>query len=188
MRPFLKVETGKEGGPTRIGGQECEEDRAGGGVEQGGWLRRRKGEEEIRNEDTGTQEKTSTARRTENNRAGDDTLSFPKLVQALRQTLRDRGGLPKSNRRRTECFRNSCGYAFVEWKEGSTLALLVARERVMKAVFSTLEPGTSTGETVCGRPMAWHRGIGVAVGDTNVKSDEPVLPTLMESLSNLRAM
>ena len=74
-------------------------------------------------------------------------------------------------------------------KEGKTLAFLVAREREMRAVLSTVVPRKTTGEWICRRLIAWLREIGLESVDIIVKSDnEPALTSLIASWSTMRAM
>ena len=62
------------------------------------------------------------------------------------------------------------GYMLIgDEKEGSTLALLVARERTTKAVFKREAVKKSTGEWICVTLVAWHREIGLVLGDIFVK-------------------
>ena len=70
--------------------------------------------------------------------------------------------------------------------EGSTQALVVARERSTRAVFSSAVPRKSTCEGICGRRMAWLRESGLDFVDMIVNSDNKRAPTsLIESWSNL---
>ena len=72
---------------------------------------------------------------------------------------------------------------------GKTLALLVAREKETKAVFSTVVLRKSTGESICRRLMAWLREIGLEFVDIFVTSDnEPALMNFIKSGSNLPGM
>ena len=73
--------------------------------------------------------------------------------------------------------------------EGKTLAFLVAREHMVKAVFSTVVPRRSTGGWICRRLLAWLREIGFGFVDIVVKSDNEAAPTsLIESRSMMEAM
>ena len=66
-------------------------------------------------------------------------------------------------------------------KEGSPL-LLISRERMSKAVFSTVAPRKSTGEWICRKLMAWLREIGLDLVEIIVKSDnDPAQTSLVES-------
>ena len=74
-------------------------------------------------------------------------------------------------------------------EERNTLTFWVAGERATRAVLSTVVPKRSTGDWTCRRLMTWLREIGLEFVDIIVKSDnEPVLTTLIESRSTLRAM
>ena len=51
-------------------------------------------------------------------------------------------------------------------------------------VFRTVMPRKSTGEWMCGRVMAWHRDLGLELGEIIVKSDtELSLTGVVESCS-----
>ena len=82
------------------------------------------------------------------------------------------------------------GYMFMgEEKEGSTLVLLVARERMTNAVFSTVVPRRLTGERICGKTYGVASRDQAGVRDIIVNSDnEPAVTSLVEPWSNLRAM
>ena len=71
---------------------------------------------------------------------------------------------------------------------GKTIAILVGRQRVTKAVMATVVPRKSSGSWAARRLMAWLREVGHAQGDIIVKSDnEPALVALVEAWARLRA-
>ena len=87
-------------------------------------------------------------------RPRDDALFFPELVQAQRQRPRKRRKLPQNGHGETE--RNGPDVlvdrmVMGDEKEGSTLALLVARERTTKAAFCTTTRGVASRNRTGGR-------------------------------------
>ena len=101
----------------------------------------------VGNEEHGSQARSSTTLRPGEKRPRDDAPSFPELVQAQCQRPRKRRRLPQNGHGETE--RNGpdvlvdCMFMGDE-KEGSTLALLVARERTTKAAFCTTTRGVAS--------------------------------------------
>ena len=74
--------------------------------------------------------------------------------------------------------------------EGSekTLAMLVVKERMAKAVMACVAPRKSSGQWLAGRVMAFLREVGCEVEKMTMKTDsEPALVKVVEEVGRLRA-
>ena len=100
--------------------------------------------------------------------------------EACRKRAEEESGVPEIH----------MDYMFMGEEHGDrTLAILVARERNSKAIFSTVVPRRTTGEWTSRRLMAWTREIGIEFTDLVVRTDnEPALVSLVETWSSLRAV